>query len=134
METEVNYLAVLVAGVVYMIIGALWYSPVMFGNAWMKALGKSKEQVSADFTPLNYVWALLTALIASYGIARIWVWSGGTTLADGLMIGILAGVCFSFTSMWVNDAFEAKKRSLTIINVSYHIVGLTVAGAIIGVW
>ena len=30
-----NYLAVLVAGIVIFMIGGLWYSPVLFAKPWM---------------------------------------------------------------------------------------------------
>ena len=32
----INYIAVLVSAVIGMAIGALWYSPLLFGKIWMK--------------------------------------------------------------------------------------------------
>ena len=46
----INYWAVLVAAVAYMILGAIWYSPILFGSAWMRLIGKTKEQAMADFS------------------------------------------------------------------------------------
>ncbi len=131
---QINYLPVVVAGLAFWLLGAIWYSPVLFGNAWMKALGKSKEQLAADTTPLNYVWALITSLLAAYAIARILVWSGGTDLYDSMIVGLLAGVCFAFSTILVNDRFEGRPWSLTIINGLYRVCGFTLAGAIIGMW
>ncbi|TME70083.1 MAG: DUF1761 family protein, partial [Chloroflexi bacterium] len=34
----VNYLAVVVAAVVALVIGFIWYSPRVFGNRWMAYL------------------------------------------------------------------------------------------------
>ena len=45
MALEVNYLAVLVAAIVNMVVGALWYSPLLFGKAWMKLTGFNKKQL-----------------------------------------------------------------------------------------
>lgn len=42
---HINYLAVLVAAVLNMAIGALWYSPVLFAKPWMKAIGKSMKDM-----------------------------------------------------------------------------------------
>jgi hypothetical protein len=134
-ETQsVNYLAVLVAGVAYMMLGSVWYSPILFGKAWMRGVGKTQEQVAADFKPINYVWAFICSLIICYGIARFMVWSGGDSIKDGVMVGLLAGISFVLATFWVNDTFETRNRGLTIINVLYHLVGLIIAGIIIGWW
>jgi hypothetical protein len=131
---DINYLAVLISAIAYMIIGAVWYSPALFGNTWMKAIGKSKEQIQADFSPLNYLWGIITAFIASYGIARIMLWSGVTGIGNGIKIALVVGICFVLTTMWVNDSFEKRPKGLTLINAFYHLVGFVVAGIIIGAW
>jgi len=131
---SINYLAVAVAGVAYMILGAVWYSPALFGNSWMKAIGKTKEQVAADFSPMNYGWAILTAIVASYGIARIMIWTGGDSIVDGIMVALACGVCFILAPMIVNDVFENRPRGLTMMNVLYHMIGLIIAGVIVGAW
>ena len=33
---DLNWLAVLVAALVYFILGAIWYAPPIFGRAWMR--------------------------------------------------------------------------------------------------
>ena len=33
---DINYLAVLIAALASYVLGALWYSPVLFGKLWMK--------------------------------------------------------------------------------------------------
>jgi hypothetical protein len=37
--SEINWLAVLVSGLAYFALGALWYSPVLFSKKWIE-LGK----------------------------------------------------------------------------------------------
>jgi hypothetical protein len=41
----VNYLAVLVAAILNMIIGGLWYSPMLFGKQWAEASGMTPEMI-----------------------------------------------------------------------------------------
>ncbi|HQU56998.1 MAG TPA: DUF1761 domain-containing protein, partial [Chitinophagaceae bacterium] len=43
----INWLAVLVAGISSFVIGGIWYSPALFGNAWMKENNLSEEAVRA---------------------------------------------------------------------------------------
>ena len=129
-----NYWAILVAAIAYMALGALWYSPVLFGKAWMKGIGKTKEQVDADFSPINYLYGIIAAFLSAYGIARIMSWSGGDSVIDGIKVALIAGICFVLAAMAVNDIFEKRPRSLTVINTLYHVAGFVVCGIIIGVW
>ena len=41
----INIWAVLVSIVAMMVIGALWYSPVLFGNTWLRLIGKKPEEI-----------------------------------------------------------------------------------------
>ena len=132
--TSINFVAILAAAVAYTILGAIWYSPFVFGKTWMKLIGKTKEQVEKDFTPMNYLWALVTSFLASYGIARILFWMGYAGCVTGLKVGLVVGVCFALGSMWVTDAFEARPKALTIVNALFHLVGMILAGSIIGSW
>lgn len=133
-STTMNYWAILVSAVAYMALGALWYSPILFGKAWMKGIGKTKEQVNADFSPVNYPVAFIAGLLSAYGIARIMSWSGGDSIRDGIILALLAGITFVAAAMLVNDTFEKRPRSLTCINVFYHVAGLIICGIIIGAW
>lgn len=129
---SMNYLAISVAAVAYMGLGALWFLPVLFGNAWLKGTGRTKEQAMADHSPLNYVIGIVTAFVSSYGIARIMYWTNGGEIADGIKIGLFVGICFAFMAILVNDSFENRPKGLTIINSLYHICGMVIAGVIIG--
>lgn len=130
----INFLAVAIAAVAYMILGALWYSPVLFGKAWLAGIGRTKEQATQDFSPVNYLWAFISAFLASYGMARLMLWTGRSSVSEGITIGLVVGLCFVFASFWVNDSFEKRPFPLTLINVLYHLSGLILAGVIIALW
>jgi hypothetical protein len=134
MSDGINYLALLVSAVAYIALGAIWYSPVIFAKAWMRGIGKTEEQVKADAKPMNYVVGLITAFFSAYGIARMMIWKGGDSIADGLMIALVAGVCFVFMTFLMNDRFEGRPSSLTIGNALYHVFAFLIMGIIIGAW
>lgn len=46
-EPTINLLAVLVSALLFFMLGALWYSPVMFAKPWIKGMGWSDEKVNA---------------------------------------------------------------------------------------
>ena len=61
----INWIAVLVAGISSFGLGAIWYSPKLFGNAWMKDNGLTEEKLRAGNPAKIYSWTLILSLIAS---------------------------------------------------------------------
>ena len=49
-EVNINYLAVIVCGVISMIVGAMWYGPIL-GKLWMKQYGYTEEDLKKNFNP-----------------------------------------------------------------------------------
>ena len=60
-----NFLAILVAALVTLPIGFIWYHKSVFGNAWMKSIGKTEEQVR----PKNMVVTLLLSILCGFLIS-----------------------------------------------------------------
>ena len=63
----INWLAVIVATISAFALGALWYSPMLFGKAWMAANGFSEEGLAEGFNPakvygISFVFTLVMAL------------------------------------------------------------------------
>jgi len=80
---QVNYLAVLACTVVAMILGSLWYSPVLFGNAWMKAIGLKKE----DFKKGDSNKAMFASVILAFiGAIQLMMFGAQIYVAD--LVGI----------------------------------------------
>jgi len=62
---EVSIWAVLVSGVAYFAVGAVWYS--VFAEAWMKGIGKSREQLQPKTS--NYIVSLICEVVVMYFLA-----------------------------------------------------------------
>lgn len=129
---EINYLAVLAATVAAFALGGLWYSPVLFGKAWMAASGITEEQVNQGNQPktfaISFVWALLGATVFAMFLGP----SPGLTF--GMGAGFAAGFFWVTGSMAVSYQFEQRPTRLLIINGGYHTVQYTMYGAILGAW
>ena len=132
--SPVNYLAVLVAAVVYFLLGGMWYSKILFANLWMKSIDMTEEKAKAEYSPWKMVWAFVASLLSAYGIARLLSLISGVNLFVGLMVGLLIGVHFVFPIISVANTMEGRKAALTIINIVYNLLGLIVMGIIIGAW
>lgn len=128
--TEVNYLAVLASTIATMVIGFLWYSPVLFGHAWVKQQGKKMEEMSGG-GPLTYILTAFTALAGAYILALLMTLTDERTIASGLCMGLLIGLSIS-AKIGMNFLFEGKTRVLYFITIGYHLVSYLIAGLIIG--
>ncbi|UCE66057.1 MAG: DUF1761 domain-containing protein [Candidatus Zixiibacteriota bacterium] len=63
---------------------------------------------------------------------RIISWVSGYSVVDGGKVGLVTGKCLIFASIGVNNFFEGRPKLLTLVNASYHFVGLIISGIIIG--
>ena len=65
MEVEINWLAVLLAALANMVIGAVWYMPQLFGKEWQKIVGLKDKDMKAG-APVGYKkqkWAICNEII-----------------------------------------------------------------------
>lgn len=129
---EINWLAVPVAALVSVFIGWLWYAPFLFGNLWMRGVGKSLEQVKADFHPGMIGGAFLVGCVTAVLLSAFigWLQTGGWF--RGAYVGFYAGIGFVATTFAVNDIFEKRPFTLWLVNATHHVFALTAMGAVIG--
>ncbi len=64
---NINFLAVLVAALVPMVMGFIWYNPKVLGNAWMQAAGLNEEKMKgANMAVIFIVSFILSFLLAFF--------------------------------------------------------------------
>lgn len=134
---EINYLAILVCGILAMIVGFVWYGP-LFGKKWLEVVGataldleKRKEMqkkamplyVTQFILVLFQVWVLAYFLqsAASSFISALWIWAG-------FVIPTVAGSC-----MWNNDSSKVKWTKF-FIEGGYYLVLFVIFGLVLGMW
>jgi p-aminobenzoyl-glutamate transporter AbgT len=72
----VNLLAVLVAAIATMVIGFLWYSPMLFARPWMVLMGYNPDDKAAldemrKGAGKNYAIAFVLSLISAFVLGKI---------------------------------------------------------------
>lgn len=105
---EINYLAVLIATAVTMLLGFLWYFPILLGNAWVKQRGMKMEDMSGG-GPATYILTAISALIGVFIVALIASMVDDVTVGTGAVIGLLVGLSVS-AKIGMNYLFENGKR------------------------
>ena len=128
--SDISILAIIIAVVANMVIGTLWYSPVLFSNIWLKALGKKMEDMDPKGANVGYalttIGGIFTAIVLSLFIHLLDI----VTILDGALIGFLIGLVAAFREL-SPTFFEHRKYTLFFISAGYHIVSLTIMGIII---
>jgi hypothetical protein len=131
-QIAINYLAVVAAAAAAFVIGGAWYSPVLFGNAWMRETGLSDEQLKRRNLGLVFGLSFVLALVIAFNLGAFL--SGPPDLAWGATAGALAGIGWVATGMGITYLFESRSMKLFLIDAGYHAVTFVVMGAIIGIW
>src|SRR5258705_12340677 len=92
--SHLNWLAILVAGLAYFALGAIWYSFV-FKNAWIKHSGVNANDPNMKKGMVQTMLAsLLLMIVASLGLAMFLSKIPGTmNWMSGAKVGLVAGVC-----------------------------------------
>jgi hypothetical protein len=129
---QMNIWAVLVAALSTFLIGGLWYSPAVFGKAWMRENNLSEEELKKSNTAKIFFIAFILAIIAAINLAMFM--GPEDKLAMGALWGFLAGFGWVATFVGTHYLFERKSFTLFLINAGYSIVSLTLMGVILAAW
>jgi hypothetical protein len=133
---NVDLLGVFLCGIASMILGALWYSPMLFGKAWQRGVGLSDEKLAAGNMSLIYGLAFLLSLAAAYAfgllLAHLRGLSHGADLGlwPSVGAGAAVGIFLVAASFGINYLFERRSLGHWLINAGYHAVQFTLFGLI----
>ena len=133
MGSNVNYFAVLAAAVSTFILGGLWYSPLLFGKAWMRANNFTDTDVQTFSKARMFGWSIVFSLVMALNLA-MFLAAPDTNASWGATAGALAGLGWVAMSIAIVGLFENKSWSYIAINGGYVTVAFTIMGLIIGAW
>ena len=129
----VNYLAVVVAAVIALVIGFVWYAPAVFGKRWMSYLGTTQAELGNP-GPLGIAVGVVASLVNAWVLAVLSTNLGGETLIDGVLLGVLAWLGFMATITAAQISFEKKPWGLWLLNNAHNVIVQIVMAAIVTVW
>ncbi len=121
---NINVVAVVIAAVVSFLLGWLWYSQVLFGNTWMKALGKTKEDIMKGGRQAMFkgmVISFLEALIVAVAIAHFFNLGGGTTIGMAIETALVCWFAFVVMLDLVTRTYEQSNMTLFYLHAGYRL-------------
>lgn len=127
-----GFLAVILAAAVMFGTGAVWY--MTLAKPWMKAVGRTEEDIKADKSPLPFIIAGVAAISAAGMMRHMFAASGMTGIWEGLVSGL--GVGLFIVAPWVvlHYAFAGRPRSLWWIDAGHVILAFTLGGLVLGLF
>jgi len=160
---EINFLAILVAAVVPMVLGFIWYNPKFLGTVWAREAEMTEEKMKSGNMLLIFGLSFILSILLAFFIQMLTIHQtgalgmiGGDPMAEGILPsyqafmddygnafrtfkhgalhGLLAGIFIVFPIMATNGMFERKSWKLIFINSGYWTATLTIMGAIVCGW
>ena len=136
MGQSIRILPVLVAAIAAFGLGALWYSPVLFGRAWVRAHGYTEEKIAQMRASAGRAYAisfachLVMAVALSILVGRMDV----TMLRGGVKLGAILGIGFAAPIGLTASVFSDRRLSAWAIDAGYQIASLILMGVILVAW
>jgi hypothetical protein len=137
MVPHINYLAVLVAVIVSMVIGTVYYHPAVFGRSWMKLVGHTDETVQGG-SLLTYPVVAVSSFLTAWVLAGITYiahdFYKGNFLLSALVSGWILWLSFTVARMLVHDLFDTRSLKITALSALNEFITVTAMALIIGLW
>ena len=134
---QLNWLAVIVAGIIYYALGAAWFAPPVLGRIWQRSIGWDPNQPAPRLSPMAIVVPLVFYIVAAAATGMLAAATGSIDLGGGIVLGIVLGAGYALTLMGVTAAFDPQKPqpwTWFVVSGGYHFVGLLVTAIVVSAW
>ena len=139
--TQLNWIAIAIAFVLFFAVGAIWFGPKTFYPAWVRLIGAVEvpgRGLGHHGMPFVFGLTALGALVQVVTLATIIHFYVLATAPVGLLggagVGFLVGVGIAAASSLGHRLFSGQGIRVWLIEVGGDIVSLTLAGAVIGLF
>lgn len=145
-EPNINILAIIVAGLIPNVIGALYYGPIL-GSAWHKSMNKTEEEMKYKNEALVYGVALLLGIIISFFLnfvlqmahkdvdaAGNLIVASHNTFGHGAFHGLMIAMTFVVPVIASLGLFHKAKAKNILINSAFWVICFAVMGGILDLW
>ena len=137
----INYLGVLVCGIISMVVGFVWYGP-LFGKVWMEVMGVDMKTMTPEKMKemqkgmgSSYLATFVLALLTNYVLA---VFIIGMPTVSGVMTAFWIWLGFVMPVVAGSAIWSGKPKNLGwkmfLTSAGYQLVTLLIYGAVLGAW
>ena len=128
--TDIHWVALFTSVLIYMLVGAIWYSPYLFGEIWRYTMGFRPEKM----TPSSKAWigAVFNALITAFGLSALIRLAGAETGIKGMEVAFFAWLGISATGHFGAVLWENRPIKVFFIHAGCMLVTLLLMGFVLG--
>lgn len=135
----IRLVPVFVAALATMVVGFIWYSPMLFAKPWTILMGfdpndKAKMDEMRKGAGKTYGLAFLASLASAFVLAKIIDVTTVNSALYGMKVGFAVWLGFVTTVQLTAALFGRQPSKLYLINTGYQLVCYLVMGAILAVW
>lgn len=138
LAVPINHLAIIGATIAAFLLGALWYSPLLFGNPWFESRGILPKKTAAEAArvknPTTHLIATALMLIVAYVLNLFLRWLQVTTITDALSVGFFVWLGFMVTIGFINAIYENRSLSLFAVHSIYCLAYLELMAVVLTLW
>jgi hypothetical protein len=132
--SEVNWLAVIVATVFTMVLGFLWYGPLL-GKPWLAAMERAgRKRSDMKMGPAQLLLPLAGAFVSAMVLDIIIISFGGSAWWMGLTVGLVVWIGVGMSAIVTAGLFEGRPTALILISFFYYVVIYGAMGVLFTVW
>lgn len=122
---ELNVLAIILGGLLYMVYGGVYYSIRLGGD---KYPDKKNNEIEG---PMKYIFSGIVAFICSFIIAVLVQATGAQGIGAGMLVGFLIGLIITLVYI-KNRLFGLMSNHSLMVAIGDHLVIFTLLGALHG--
>ena len=126
---QIDWVVIVLAAVLNMVIGFLWYSKWIFGPLSEK-LAKHGETMKPDAKML--ISGFIVSLVIAFFLAFFEGYLGVTTVSDGMFVGFLFWLGFVATTQISSVVWCKRPFQLFLINTGFKLLSFLVMSGLIG--
>ena len=156
---QINFIAIVAAAIVPMIVGFIYYHKKVVGNAWMNVTGMTEEKAREGNMAVIFIVSYILSLLLAYALNNIVIHQNGLfslfggdasnelykqvieatqndfrTFGHGALHGFMTAIVVALPILGTNALFEQKGWKYIWINVGYWALTMTIMGGIICAW
>jgi len=120
---EINWLAILLCGLVNLVVGFLWYG-LLFSKPWVALVNKSEEELAAmeKSAPKSYLISVFTTMLMAFVLVNVLIAVKADSIGEGLFWGFLLWLGFEAMTRIEDVLFEKRPFKLYLINTFFNLI------------
>ena len=130
---QIDWLVVVIAAVLNMIIGFLWYSKWLFGKAWIRLAKLSEKEIKdMEGNKASILYGFVVSLVIAYFLAFFEGYLGVTTVSDGMFVGFCLWLGFVATTQITSVIWGKRPFQLFLLDAGCKLLSYLVMSGVIG--